>query len=129
MEGRYDLSSGGLEIRIQPDVQQTDNNKKKAGMGKTAVSIIRVAVIMIIGVSILAAVNSTTSVMAAGGVTIHVNENPLDGDTITLNGDTFEFDYGDGVQVGHIPVQIGDTAQGTASNLRYALAEQGYPAK
>lgn len=92
-------------------------------MGKTAVSIIRVAVIMIIGVSILAAVNDTTSSMAAGGLTIHLTENPVDCDTITLDGTTFEFDFGNGIAAGHIPVQIADTAQGTANNLKYVLTE------
>lgn len=114
---------------LQPEAQQPASNSKKAGMGKTAVSIIRVAVILIIGVSILAAVNSTTSSMASGGVTIHLTSNPLDGDTITLEDSVFEFDYGDGVAAGHIPVQIGDTAQGTANNLRSVLTAQGYPAK
>ncbi|AKB78052.1 hypothetical protein MSHOH_1569 [Methanosarcina horonobensis HB-1 = JCM 15518] len=112
---------------IQPEQPASNSPQKKAGMGKTAVSLIRVAVIMIIGVTIFAAVPDTTSSMAAGGVTIHITENPLDGDIITLEDDVFEFDFGDGVANGHIPVQIAGTAQGIANNLKYVLVEQDIP--
>jgi hypothetical protein len=47
---------------------------------------------------------------------------PDDGDTLTIDTNVYEFDIGNGVSNGHIPVIITSTVGGTVNNLKAAIA-------
>lgn len=66
--------------------------------------------------------NSTGQAYAAGG-RLDFNSQPADGDTVVIDGATYEFDSGGGVTAGHIAVAIGSSASITAGNLVTAVGD------
>jgi hypothetical protein len=55
-----------------------------------------------------------------------MSKNPQDGDTITLNDNIFEFDNGDGVAAGNIPVTLATSLYTTSENLKTAVVNASY---
>lgn len=108
------------------DLGENFGVKRGAILNRMATSVIRVAVILIIGVILISSIGNGVSEMLSGGLNIYFSNNPEDGDTVTVDSYTFEFDYGDGVSVGHITVPIEATTSGTATNLKTALETVGY---
>lgn len=85
-------------------------------------SVVRFMGILLIGVIILANMNSgLSSQMALRSATLLFVNNPSDGDTIALGGHIFEFDTGDGVASGHISVDVGLTVVDTVDNLETVI--------
>jgi hypothetical protein len=84
--------------------------------------IIRLSALLLIGLIIISGV---VSMALARGTdykfSIKMYQNPSDGDTITLAGTIYEFDSGDGVAIGHIPITIGATLADTISNIDTAI--------
>lgn len=83
-------------------------------------TLIKFCVLLVIGVIIISAVsgnslNPTPNAVATG--VISLTNQPVDGDTITVDGTVYEFDNGNGVTSGHIPVLIGVSKSATANNL------------
>lgn len=89
-----------------------------------AVGVVKIACVLFLGVIIL---NNFDISSGANNIQneaiITFTGEPVDGDTITLDSHVFEFDIGDGVAEGHIPVIIGDLIVETKDNLSVAIAE------
>lgn len=83
-----------------------------------ATSIVKIAGAFLIGILFLSAMAG--DMRTVDSVTVSFDFQPSDGDTVTLDGHTFEFDTGDGVVAGRIPVTIGDSLAETSNNLRIA---------
>jgi hypothetical protein len=78
---------------------------------------IKFSTIFIIGLCLLSAID-VSSVRGVGSGVLTFTDNPSDGDTITLDQRTYEFDIGDGVQSGNIAVIIESTLAGTTANFK-----------
>ena len=91
------------------------------GVEEHSIGIVKVAAVLQIGALILIGVDSGLGVHTTNGATITFDGQPADGDTVTLEGYIFEFDSGDGVVDGHIPVDIGATLTDTIANLGTAV--------
>jgi hypothetical protein len=87
-------------------------------------TIIKFALVLLIGVVLLQAIDNTTN--TSSGKSLIFSSNPTDGQTISVDGAIYEFDSGDGVTSGHIPVNIGYTQRATLHNLAVALRSAGY---
>lgn len=85
-----------------------------------SVGIVKVAAVFLIGILILSGIDSGVGVHSNNAILSFDNQ-PADGDTITINGYILEFDSGDGVVSGHIPVTIGATLTETIANLGTAI--------
>lgn len=88
--------------------------------------IIRIAAILLIGIILLFNIDAGVNLLVDDSTTFTFSSNPVDGDTIAVNDNVFEFDFGDGVVENNIPVQIGDTMRDTADNLQVELSKLGY---
>lgn len=86
-----------------------------------ATSIVKVACMFIIGICLLNGVENSSQIDTAHTATVTLSENPVDGDTLTLDNNIFEFDSGDGVVTGHIPVTIGTSLDETGVNFVSAV--------
>lgn len=84
-------------------------------------NIVRVAAIFLIGVIVLSGIDTGLSTQMVDSTTLSLTAQPSDSDTVTIGGDIFEFDIGDGVISGHIPVLIGSTILETINNLSEAM--------
>lgn len=89
-----------------------------------AVGIVKLACVLFIGVIILNGFGSTSNGADSvkNVVTITFTGNPVDGDTVTLDDNVFEFDTGDGVTTGHSAVIVGASLEETRNNLGAAVA-------
>lgn len=85
-------------------------------------SIVRIACLLILGVVVLNAVDQSAASDMTKSVTITLNGNPLDGDTLTLDNNVFEFNNTGTVAAGHIPVTIGGSLEDTRANLASAIS-------
>lgn len=83
--------------------------------------LVKAAGIFIIGVIILSGFATGIDNSNPKSATLTMTENPHDGDIITLGAHTFEFDSGDGVSAGNIPVSIGATLFDTSNNFESAV--------
>jgi hypothetical protein len=86
-------------------------------------TIIKVAMLLLIGVMILVGIDSGSATHSS---IITLSENPVDGETITVNGVVYEFDDGDGVASGNTAVQIAYTPALTSANLQRSLGIAGF---
>jgi hypothetical protein len=84
----------------------------------------KVALVMAIGVIILSGLSAGNN--SHDSVNMTLTKIPSDGETISLNYHVFEFDSGDGVAAGNIPVQIANTVSETGLNLRSAIQNAGF---
>lgn len=92
-----------------------------------APSVVRVAVLFLVGIIVLSGIdNGVDHGDHIDSITLTMTMNPVDGDTITLDDNIFEFDIGDGVISGHIPVQIDPSLVDTLLNLKNAIQVAGY---
>lgn len=90
-------------------------------------SIIRVAMLFLIGIIVLSGIdNGVDHGSYIESITLTMTMNPADGDTVILDSNVFEFDIGDGVISGHIPIQIESTIVDTVLNLKSAIQTAGY---
>ena len=87
-----------------------------------ASSIVKFSILLIIGVALLTAVVATNVIPPLNRVSTPFSGQPHDGDTLTLDNHVFEFDNGNGVATGHIPVLIGANVDETKANLRAAIS-------
>lgn len=85
------------------------------------VSIVKIAAIFLIGVIILSGIDNGVSSQTSDSSIISFLGQPNDGDTMTILGQIFEFDTGDGVTSGHTSVSIGNTITETVNNLETAI--------
>jgi hypothetical protein len=89
-------------------------------------TIVRFAGILLIGIIILSGLDNGVhsqmieSTQMIESITFTFDGQPSNGDTVTISGHVFEFDSGDGVISGHIPVTIGGTITRTVENLKIA---------
>jgi hypothetical protein len=89
--------------------------------GDAASILLKACAVFLIGVLILSGIVSENVTGDTHSARISLTDNPVDGDIITINTIVFEFDSGDGVVAGHIPVSIGATLAETTENLNSAL--------
>jgi hypothetical protein len=125
----YSNPYNNLEVDTQPAPQQQRIGNRSKTVTSRAASALKVGVILIIGIIILAGVNDTASKLENGGLTIKLSENPQDGQTFQFDDTVYEFDSGNGVSSGHIPVIIGATVIDTSNNLVSKFNEFNYDAR
>jgi hypothetical protein len=89
-------------------------------------SIVRVAMLFLIGIIVLSGIdNGVDHGDYIESITLTMTMNPADGDTVTIDNNIFEFDIGDGVTVGNIPVTIDAYLVNTVLNLKNAMQIAG----
>jgi hypothetical protein len=92
-------------------------------------TLVKLAGAFLVGLMILGGLISGTANAQDRSYTFSFTENPHDADTITLNNHIFEFDSGDGVSAGHIPVQIGAKLADSVNNWKTAATSAGFNAE
>lgn len=88
--------------------------------------IVRLGGVLLLGAILLSGFVQGVLSTESRSITLHMTQNPSDGETFTLDNHVFEFDSGDSVQSGNIPVVITSTLDGTSENLRNAITSAGY---
>lgn len=83
-------------------------------------SIVKFSIALIIGISLISAVVNGTS--TKDSIAISFTQTPHDGDTVVLDGHTFEFDNDGSVSDGNIAVTIGTTLTQTNDNFKTAVS-------
>ena len=90
-------------------------------------SIIKVAMLFLMGIIVLSGIDSGVDHGSyIESITLTMTMNPVDGDTVTIDNNIFEFDIGDGVTAGNIPIQIESTIVDTVLNMKNAIQTAGY---
>jgi hypothetical protein len=129
---QIDFSNLYNQLESEIDAQQSDatqgRNRKASVLRNTVVAVLRVSIVLLIGVIVLSAVNDTASKLENGGLTIKITQNPAPGETITFDGKIFEFNGGNGVLRGNIPITIGSTIPDTAQNMITVFNRYNYNA-
>ena len=87
---------------------------------------VKTAAVFLLGVLLLAGFATGISNANPKTATITLTDIPHDGDTVTLDAHVFEFDNGDGVASGNIPVHIGATLYETGNTFRDAIKANGF---
>lgn len=105
------------------DVVSSVTPDSPAGFAK---AIVGVAVAFLVGAMIMGNIDTGILQGSAGVAHLTFSEQPADGDVFQLDSHIFEYDTGDGVANGHIPVTIGTTIVDTKYNLIAAIASAGY---
>lgn len=88
-------------------------------------TIAKFCILLVIGVVILSNLISGNSTLShTGTIQLTFSENPVDGETITIDGTIYEFDSNGAIDTGHTAVAIGALKHDTIVNLQAALASK-----